>query len=127
MIFTHADFQILLDETIAEIKRLSTVKGGEYAGDTDRLANFRRNGERLNLPMEAIWGIYISKHWDAIMQYTQDYIHGKERSRAESMEGRFDDLIVYAILGKAILRERERRKKQETLEFSEPVLICKLP
>lgn len=118
-IFTHSDFETLLNETIDEIKRLATVKGGEYAGDTDRLANFRRNGERLALPMEAIWGIYISKHWDAIMQYTQDYIHGKIRPRAESMEGRFDDLIVYAILGKAILRERERRKQQAAIAESQ--------
>lgn len=112
-VFTHAEWEKLLEDTIIQVRSLATIKGGEYAGDNDRLANFRRNSERLGLPMEAIWGIYIAKHWDSIMQYTQDFIRGKSRPRSESMEGRFDDLIVYAILGKAILRERERRKQDD--------------
>jgi hypothetical protein len=90
-------------ETIIE---LGKKKGGEYAGDTDRLANFRRNGERLDLPMEVIWGVYAAKHWDAIMQYIADVRAGKTRQRMESLSGRCDDLIVYLILFKAMLAER---------------------
>lgn len=115
-VFTHADYNKLVQETINEINRLSTVKGGEYAGDVDRLANFRRNAGDVGLPMEAVWRIYIGKHWDSISQYTKDIVEGKDRPRSESMLGRFDDLIVYAILGKAIYLERERNKRVELTE-----------
>ncbi len=106
--FSHAEFNELIDETVANIKQLSDLKGGEYAGDLDRLANFRRHGDNLGVPMEVIWYVYTAKHWDAIAQYVRDLSEGKSRQRMESLSGRFDDLIVYAILGKAMLVERER-------------------
>ncbi len=106
MQFSHEDFAILIKETIEEIKNLSTLKGGEYAGDIDRLANFRRNGEALGLPMEIVWAVYAAKHWDAVMQFIQDLNTGKERKRLEPIEGRVDDLLVYLILFKAMLQER---------------------
>lgn len=96
----------LLAETIETITELGAKKGGEYAGDKDRLANFRRNGERLNLPMETVWAVYAAKHWDAIMQYVADLNADRMRPRMESLESRCDDLIVYLILFKAMLLER---------------------
>lgn len=104
--FSHAKYQELVEKTIAEINRLSKLKGGEYAGDDDRLANFRRNGENLRLPMEVIWAIYAAKHWDAVIQYISDLNNGKTRQRAEPLSGRLDDIIVYCILFKAMLAER---------------------
>jgi hypothetical protein len=96
----------LLAETWERITELGTKKGGEYAGGHDRLANFRRNGERLNLPMEVIWAVYAAKHWDAITTYVADIHTGTKRERMESLTGRCDDLIVYLILFKAMLQER---------------------
>ena len=98
----------LLTETIETITELGRKKGGEYAGDHDRLANFRRNGVDLNLPMEVIWRIYAAKHWDAIGQYIRDIMTNTDRQRMETLAGRADDLIVYLILFKAMLIERER-------------------
>jgi hypothetical protein len=98
----------LLNETWAAITELGKKKGGEYSGDSDRLMNFRRNAERLNLPMEVIWAVYAAKHWDALMQYCQDLHTGKTRPRMESLAGRCDDLIVYLILFKAMLQERDQ-------------------
>lgn len=106
--FSHKEYEEIFKSTIAEMQRLGSVKGGEYAGDDDRLANFRRNAERLELPMEAVWAVYAAKHWDAVIQFVQDVIKGKTRPRAESISGRLDDLIVYAILFKCIIIERER-------------------
>ncbi len=103
----QAAYDKLLVETWGTITELSTKKGGEYAGDHDRLENFRRNGARLNLPMEVIWAVYAAKHWDAITQYCADVRVGKTRPRMESLSGRCDDLIVYLILLKAMLQERE--------------------
>lgn len=105
--------KLLIEETIKNIKYLETTKGGEYAGDDDRLANFRRNAESVGVSMEVIWRVYAGKHWDSISQYIKDIQSGKDRPRSESMLGRFDDLIVYAILGKAIYIERERNKSRD--------------
>jgi hypothetical protein len=108
-VYSHEDYAALIDATVKEIKSLSELKGGEYAGDFDRLANFRRNGERLGLPMETVWAVYAAKHWDAVLQFIQDLNTGKERTRVEPIEGRVDDLLVYLILFKAILAERAKK------------------
>ena len=105
-VFKHSEYDKLLSETVNTIKDLSHLKGGEYAGDQDRLANFRRNALALGLENEQVWSVYAAKHWDAIMQYVKDLGTGKQRERLESIEGRADDLIVYLILFKAMFRDR---------------------
>lgn len=105
-IYSHSRYAQLLSFVSARIQELSALKGGEYAGDEDRLANFRRNGKALGVPMELIWAVYCNKHLDAIMQYIKDLVAGTARSRAEPIQGRIDDAIVYLILLKAILDER---------------------
>lgn len=106
--FSHERYNGLTAETFQKISELSRLKGGEYSGDTDRLLNFRRNGARLDLPMETIWAVYAAKHWDAIMQYVHDIQHGKQRPRMEDIAGRADDLMVYLLLFKAMVEERSR-------------------
>lgn len=105
-IFSHARYETLVSLTVEKIINLGVVKGGEYAGDEDRLANFRRNGKNLDLPMEVVWAVYAGKHWDAIQQYVKDLHQNKTRPRAESILGRADDLIVYLLLFKAMVVER---------------------
>lgn len=104
--YSHERYNGLVEETVKSIRSLSTLKGGEYAGDSDRLANFRRNASNLNLSMEQIWSVYAAKHWDAISQYIKDVSTGTTRTRLESIQGRADDLIVYLILFKAMCDER---------------------
>ena len=105
--YSHERYAQLVEETITNLKKLGELKGGEYAGDSDRLANFRRNAAALGLPMESIWAVYCAKHWDAVMQYVQDINSGKDRIRLEPISGRLDDIIVYCILFKAMIEERE--------------------
>ena len=105
--FSHERYRRLLDETFQEILKLSSLKGGEYSGDDDRLAHVRRNALAAETTMELVWRIYASKHWDAIMQYEKDLRTGRTRTRLESISGRVDDMIVYLILFKAMLAERE--------------------
>jgi hypothetical protein len=96
--FSHAHYD--------QITKLAKAKGGEYSGDEDRLLNFRRNAAAAGVPMELVWRIYASKHWDAIMQYEKDLRTNVHRERLESIEGRIDDLIVYLLLFKAMYVER---------------------
>jgi hypothetical protein len=106
--FSHVEYNQILENTVREMVKLGQAKGGEYAGDDDRLENFRRNGEGMGLPMETVWRVYTAKHWDAICQYEKDLRQGKTRPRLESLSGRVDDMMVYLILFKCMLVERER-------------------
>lgn len=109
--FSHERYAEILAQTIQEIQKLGTLKGGEYAGDNDRLANFRRNGLNLGLPMSTVWAVYAGKHWDAIQQFVQDHRNGKSRERLETIDGRVDDLLVYLLLFKCILEEERSTGK----------------
>lgn len=104
--YSHDQYDKLVERTWTQIFTLGKLKGGEYAGDDDRLANFRRNAETAGVSMELIWRVYASKHWDAVMQYEKDLRTGKTRVRLESIEGRIDDLLVYLLLFKAMIDER---------------------
>lgn len=106
--FKNAEYEALVDDTVKKIKDLGVLKGGEYAGDHDRLANFRRNGFDQDLPMETVWRVYAAKHWDAIGQYIKDIRSNTQRLRLESISGRVDDLIVYLLLFKAMIVEHDR-------------------
>lgn len=104
--FSPERYQKILDETYAELRKLAELKGGEYAGDVDRLANFRRNAGNLGLEQEQVWAVYAGKHWDALMQYIKDLGTKTVRNRLEPIGGRVDDLLVYLTLFKCMLDER---------------------
>lgn len=108
-IFSHKRYDALVQETVNMIAKLSALKGSEYAGDEDRLANFRRNAKNLGVNMETVWAVYAAKHWDAVMQFINDLNASKARERMEPLSGRLDDIIVYCILFKAMLEEREAK------------------
>jgi len=96
----------LLNRTFNEITKLGIEKGGEYSGDKDRLANFRRNAARLGLLKEQVWAVYAGKHWDAIDQHIKDLASGTLRVKSEPIEGRAHDLLVYLLLFLAMEEER---------------------
>lgn len=102
----QSEFTDLYHQTIIAIERLIDVKGGEYAVDSDRLSNFKKGGERLNLLPEQIWSVYFHKHIDAIDNAINDLATGKKRPVSEPITGRVDDAIVYLILFKALVTER---------------------
>lgn len=99
-------YKELVDEIFAKVNELAELKGGEYSGDKDRLANFRRNGIAAGVSMETCWFIYVAKHWDAIAQYVKDMNIDKTRQRMEPIEGRALDMIVYLTLFLAMCEER---------------------
>lgn len=107
-IFNHEEWNSLVEKSFAQIKELAFLKGGEYSGDFDRLANFRRNAENLGLDYRQVWAIYSAKHWDALMQFVKDIGQGKDRLRLEGIDGRIDDLLVYLLLFKAMWVENGR-------------------
>lgn len=119
--FSHEAYEEIVKQTIDQIHSLSKLKGGEYAGDYDRLANFRRNAAALGLSMEQVWAVYAAKHWDAVQTYVKDIATGTDRVRLEGLEGRADDLIVYLILFKAILQERNDSQAKQANQSTNPL------
>jgi hypothetical protein len=107
----HADFTALIEQTISQIHWLSKTKGGEYAGDVDRLENFKRNGRAIDVSPLLIWQVYCTKHIDSINQFVSDVVNKKQRERSEPLEGRADDIIVYMILFKALYKEWQEHQR----------------
>lgn len=84
-----------------DCEHLMLTKGQEYAHSEDALANFKRTGLEINLTPFQIWYVFVRKHWDAIIFYIT---RGKSLS-TEGIRSRFLDLIVYAVLGYALIQE----------------------
>lgn len=104
------EFNLLVQETYTDSAKLLLVKGGEYAGTTDRLANFKRGASLTGCtPLQCLF-IYMSKHYDAIATFVRDEAQGLSRERSEPIEGRLDDLINYAILAKALIQEERNAR-----------------
>lgn len=101
------EFNVVVEETIESIRKLLQVKGGEYAGSDDRLANFKRGQLRTGAhPMQVLW-IYLSKHIDSVETFIKDTASGTTRERSEPIDGRLDDIINYCLLMKALVKETQ--------------------
>lgn len=99
------DFENLFEKTVAECRSLLVVKGGEYAGSADRLANFKRGSVDAGVSPLQTALIYWSKHVDSIKTYIRNDAAGVKQVLSEPIEGRFDDAINYLILMKALVVE----------------------
>lgn len=109
------EFEVVVKDTMDAINQLLLIKGGEYAGSDDRLANFKRGELRTGAhPFQVLW-IYLSKHIDSVETYIKDIATGKTRTRSEPIEGRLDDIINYCILMKALIKEKETENSQVPL------------
>jgi hypothetical protein len=65
----RTDFDRLVAETVRATADLLVAKGAEYAGDGDRLANFKRNAIRNGQTVLETWMTYWNKHIDSIHTY----------------------------------------------------------
>jgi hypothetical protein len=99
------DFNLLVRETIQSTANLLVLKGEEYAGSEDRLANFKRGAALTGATPLQVAFIYASKHYDALATFCRKDAQGQVQSLSEPIEGRLDDLINYCILMKAIIVE----------------------
>jgi hypothetical protein len=101
----HVALQAYTQNLLRESAEILTGKGREYAGDDDRLSNFKRGAAATGVSPETVCLIYLTKHLDSIMSYVRD---GKEGS--EPIQGRIADLLNYTILLGALICERETQK-----------------
>lgn len=105
---THDEFMEHLAGFCASLNDLSNSKGVEYANDTDQLANFKREGQKLGLPPEAVAHVYLSKHLDATAYYVRSLSQGSKFEASENITGRLRDAALYLVLLDALIYERQQ-------------------
>jgi hypothetical protein len=100
-------FNNIFQDTIMELERLVSVKGGQYANTTNRLHNFDRAAEILRTsPLIAclgMWNKQLVSLLDALGSHetalTPDDHPAWEQDRCDEV---INDLLVYLILTKAL-------------------------
>jgi len=101
------DREELMKERFAKCLEVARVKGADYSGKEDALANFKRNGERLGLTKYQIWAVYCAKHIDSVFNSIKaDPEHPQVES--EPLEERIGDIIVYMVILEALMKEDEQ-------------------
>lgn len=101
---TKNEFLELIEDQYHKIIDLTRSKGEEYSRSDDQLANFKRNAADLGLTPQQIWAVYFNKHIDSI----KSYIANPTKPLSEPIEGRIDDAILYLLLFKAMVVEKNR-------------------
>jgi hypothetical protein len=115
----------IFETTFASNLKLMEVKNGEYSGNVDALGNFHRGSQLAGVTPLQCALTYASKHFDAIATYVRDQATGAVRPRSEKIEGRLDDLIVYAVLMKALIAEADQPEGFVYEPAIEPLLMVR--
>lgn len=103
----------LHDETCAKTRAIMVAKNNDYSGGTrapDALANFKCSH---TLDLHPVTGLLLRMQ-DKMMRVKSFVADGALKVSGETVEDAFDDMVNYAILGKALLRE-ERQLHEATV------------
>ena len=99
------------EETSEAAREIMRQKNSDYTGGseaTDALANFKAS---LSLNLHPVTGLLLRVQ-DKIMRIRSFVADGELRVVNESVEDACDDIVNYAILCKALLREEADSKKE---------------
>lgn len=106
------EFSALVEQTVRDTSAILIAKGQEYAGSADRLANFKRGSNLTGATALQVAFVYASKHYDSIATFVRNDAAGNKQLLSEPIAGRFDDLINYCILMKALIVEAHATRGQ---------------
>lgn len=105
----QVDFKRLLNEIIEEIENRLDLKGEQYAGNQDKLYNFKEIAKiESKTPLSALITLF-NKHYVVIKDW---FLNGITPSYQEYNE-RIIDCINYLILAKLLLDEKYECKEEE--------------
>lgn len=99
------EFEELCQQIQRDTTDILILKGREYAGSADRLANFKRNAALSGVDALTVLHVYMAKHWDSFSTYVRDMQARQPRELSEPIEGRLHDLINYAVLAIALIQD----------------------
>jgi len=102
------DFEELCQQIQRDTTDILILKGREYAGSADRLANFKRNAELSGVDPLTVLHVYMAKHWDSFSTYVRDMQAKQPRELSEPNERRLHDLINYAVLAVALIQDKPK-------------------
>lgn len=105
---TFPDFDIIIKRFQELERKTSDTKGKEYANSEDRLGNFKRIAEDLNIDPIKVAYVFFKKHLDAITYV----IKGKEEL-SESFEQRILDARLYLLLIYGLYLEKITEKEEK--------------
>lgn len=117
------DLLQLHDETCSKTRAIMVAKNNDYSGGTrapDALANFKCSH---TLDLHPVTGLLLRMQ-DKMMRVKSFVADGALKVSGETVEDAFDDMVNYAILGKALLREE--RQLQEVRQLQE-ACVASLP
>ena len=102
----NAEFEKIVVSQCDDILSRCRTKGAEYTGkDVDRLGNFKRVATLMRCtPEKALAGL-VAKHIVATYDFIEDLEKGQHRTM-QQWDEKLGDIILYAILLKALLIER---------------------
>lgn len=87
-------------------KKNADYSQGEQKGD--RIAGFRKIAADMELPMRKVWGVFFSKHMQAIKKFLKDgYVE------SEPIDQRINDAINYLVLLGPIIEEMKADRDVE--------------
>lgn len=112
----NAHFQKVFESAVKSMAELLDIKGGEYAGSLDRLANFKRGAALTGATPLQVAFIYASKHYDAIATYVRNDANGVVYQQSEPIDGRLHDLMNYCLLMLAIVEEARAMEPKQPAE-----------
>lgn len=104
------EFEALCQQIQRDTTDILILKGREYAGSADRLANFKRNAELSGVDPLTVLHVYMAKHWDSFSTYVRDMQAKQPRELSEPIEGRLHDLINYAVLAVALIQDKPKEE-----------------
>jgi hypothetical protein len=116
----HLDFEALCDALLGDArKNIMAKKGREYAGNEDRLANFKRGAANCGVNPETVLYVYLSKHIDSLSTFIRDLERTKnlksvEEKLTEPIAERLKDAINYLLLLHGLIKERSTAEKADT-------------
>lgn len=103
------EFDQILEDQIASMRKVLSSKAKEYADDSDRLHNFMIAADLNDCTTDqALWG-FLTKHIVSL----RDMVYNNEMLPMEMWEEKIGDTINYLILLKAVVIEQH--KTQEAL------------
>ena len=99
------EFNVVLENTLEQIRQVMGIKSAEYARGNDKLHNFKRAAGVLGVsPEKALLGM-LTKHTVSILDIVDDIDKGKLPS-VELLNEKIGDELNYHILLKALILER---------------------
>lgn len=108
----ETDFNKVVEDTLSNIQELLLVKGIEYRRNNDPFHNFSIGGQMTGQIPEKVLHGFLLKH---LVSY-QDMLNDLEKGilpTDELIQAKFNDILVYFIIQKAMFLNRIENQKTE--------------